>query len=74
MLGPYIRFARVSSHVTGLNARNNFLTKRIIQQGYQYHKLQDTFSKFYRRHYEQVPKFKFELTLLLQQGLSEPEF
>ena len=32
------------------------------------------FSKFYRRHYELVSKFKVGLKSLLQQGLSEPEF
>ena len=35
---------------------------------------QKTFSKFYRRHYELVSKFKVGLKSLLQQGLSEPEF
>ena len=32
------------------------------------------FSKFYRRHYELVSKFKVGLKSVLQQGLSEPEF
>ena len=32
------------------------------------------FSKFYRRHYELVSKFKVGLKSLLQLGLSEPEF
>ena len=32
------------------------------------------FSKFYRRHYELVSKFKVGLKSLLRQGLSEPEF
>ena len=34
----------------------------------------DTFSKFYRRHYELVSKFNVGLKTLLHQGLSEPEF
>ena len=38
------------------------------------HKLRKTFSKFYRRHYELVPKFNVGLKTLLRQGLSEPEF
>ena len=43
-------------------------------QGYRYHKLRKTFSKFYRRHYELVSKFSVGLKTLLHQGLSEPEF
>ena len=46
----------------------------ILQQGYRYHKLRKTFSKFYRRHYELVSKFNVGLKTLLHQGLSEPEF
>ena len=46
----------------------------LLQQGYQYHKLRKTFSKFYRRHYELVSKFSVGLKTLLHQGLSEPEF
>ena len=56
------------------NARNKSLTAKILQQGYRYHKLRKTFSKFYRRHYELVSKFNVGLKTLLHQGLSEPEF
>ena len=38
-------------------ARNKSLTAKLLQQGYRYHKLRQTFSKFYRRHYELVSKF-----------------
>ena len=41
--GVYIlqlfRFARVCNHVTDFNARNKFLTAKLLQQGYRYHKL-----------------------------------
>ena len=37
-------------------------------------RLQKTFSKFYRRHYELVSKVHIGLKTLLHQGLSEPEF
>ena len=50
------------------------LTAKLLQQGYRYHKLRKTFSKFYRRHYELVSKFNVRLKALLHQGLSEPEF
>ena len=72
-ISQLIRFARVSSHVADFNARNKSLTAKLLQQGYRYHKLRKTFSKFYR-HYELVSKFNVGLKTLLHQGLSEPEF
>ena len=73
-ISQLIRFARVSSHVVDFNARNKRLTAKLLQQGYRYHTLRKTFSKFYRRHYELVSKFNVGLKTLLHQGLSEPEF
>ena len=54
--------------------RNKSLTDKLLQQGYRYHKLRKTFSKFYRRHYELVSKFNVGFKTFLHQGLSEPEF
>ena len=59
--------------MTGLCSYKS-LTVKLLQQGYRYHKLRKTFSKFYRRHYELVSKFNVGLKTLLHQGLSEPEF
>ena len=50
------------------------LTQKLLKQGYQYHKLRKTFSKFYRRYYDLISKFQVGLKSLLSQGLSEPEF
>ena len=73
-----IRFARVCSHVADFNTRNKSLTAKLLQQGYRYHKLRKTFSKFYRRHYELVSKFNVGLKPLLHprlsKRLSKPEF
>ena len=69
-----IRFARASSNVADFNAHNKNLTAKLLHQGYRYHKLRKTFSKFYRRHYELVSKLNVGLKTLLHQGLSEPEF
>ena len=57
-----IRFARVSSHVADFNAGNKSLTAKLLQQGYRYHKLRNTFTNFYRRHYELVSKFNVKNT------------
>ena len=73
-ISQLIRFARESSHVADFNARNKSSTAKLLQQGYWYHKLRKTFSKFYRRHYELASKFNVGLKPLLHQGLSEPEF
>ena len=73
-ISQLIRFARVCNHVTDFNARNKCLTAKLLQQGYRYHKLRKTFSKFYRRHYELISKYNVGLKALLSEGLSEPEF
>ena len=69
-----IRFARASSHVADFNTGKKLLTQKRLKQGYQYHKLRKTFSKFYRRYYDLISKFQIGLKSLLHQGLSEPEF
>ena len=73
-ISQLIRFARVCNHVTDFNARNKCLPAKLLQQGYRYHKLRKTFSKFYRRHYELISKYNVELKTLLSEALSEPEF
>ena len=56
--GVYIsqlnRFARASSYVADL-------TQKLLKQGYRYHKLRKTFSKFYRRYYDLISKFQVGL-------------
>ena len=64
----------MDSHVADVNAHNKGLTAELLQQGYRYHKLRKTFSKFYRLHHELVSKFNVGLKTLLHQGLSELEF
>ena len=73
-ISQLIRFARASSHVADCNIRNKLLTQKLLKQGYWYHKLHKTFSKFYRRYYDFIYKFQIGLKSLLRQGLSEPEF
>ena len=63
-----------SSYVADFNTRNKLLTQKLLKQGYRYHKLRKTFSKFYRRYYDLISKFQVGLKSLLRQGLSEPDF
>ena len=69
-----IRFARVRSNVDDFNNRNLFLTAKLSQQGYRYHKIRKAFSKFYHRHSELIVKYHIGLKTLLQQGILEPIF
>ena len=54
--------------------RNKLLIHKRLKQGYRYHILRKTFSKFYRRYFELISKFQVSLKSLLRQGLSEPDF
>ena len=63
-----------SSYVTDFNTRNKLLTQKLLKQGYRYHKLRKTFSKFYRRYFDLISKFQVGLKSLLREGLSEPDF
>ena len=47
-ISQLIRFDRASSYVSNFNTRNELLTQKLLKQGYRYHKLPKTFSKFYR--------------------------
>ena len=69
-----IRFARVCSDVDDFKNRNLLLTAKLLKQGYRYHKIRKTFSKFYLRHSELIVKYQIGLKILLQQGISEPIF
>ena len=53
---------------------NKLFTQKLLKQGYRYHKLPKTFSKFYRPYYDLISKFQVRLKSLLCQGLSEPDF
>ena len=72
-ISQLIRFARASSDVTDFSTGNKLLTQKPLKQGYQYHKLCKTFSKFYRQYYDLISKFQVGIKSLLCQGLSEPE-
>ena len=73
-ISQLIRFARASSYITDFNTRNKSLTQKLLKQGYRYHKLCKTFSKFYRQYCDLIFKFQVGLKSLLRHGLSEPVF
>ena len=72
-ISPLIRLARASSYIADFNTRNKLLTQKLLKQGYRYHKLLKTFSKFYRRYYDLISNSQVGLKSLLRQGFSEPD-
>ncbi|WP_187355599.1 hypothetical protein ['Paenibacillus yunnanensis' Narsing Rao et al. 2020] len=73
-ISQLIRFSRACSHVKDFNERNLILTKKLLKQGYRYHKLRNSFSKFYYRNTSLVTKYNCSLKSLLNLGISQPEF
>ena len=62
-ISQLVRFTRASSNITDFNTRNKLLTQKLLKQNYRYHKLCKTFSKFYRRYFDLISKFKLDLNL-----------
>ena len=56
-ISQLIRLARASSNVYDFNCRYKALTAKLLMQGYRYHKLRKTCSKFYRRRNRLVEKY-----------------
>ena len=73
-ISQLIRFARGYSSVNDFNERSLTLSSQLLQQGYRFHKLRKTFSKFYYRNFELLNKYKTPLKTLLSEGLSHPDF
>ena len=62
-ISQLICLARASSYVADFNTCNKLLTQKLLKQGYRYHKLRKTFSKFYRQYYDLISKFQVGLNL-----------
>ena len=65
-ISQLIHFARASSYVADFNTRNKLLTQKLLKQGYRYHKLRKTFTKFYKPYYDLISKFQVGLDLVPQ--------
>ena len=75
----FVIYSEITDSVTlakyfNLCSCNLFLTAKLLKQGYRYHKIRKSFSKFYYRHSELIVKYNIGLKTLLQQGISEPIF
>ena len=73
-ISQLVRFARVCSNVADFNERNLYLTEKLLHQGYRYHKLHKTFTKFYYRYLDLLRKFGCTCRNLIKLGISHPVF
>ena len=60
-----IHFARVRPNISDFKNRNQFLTAKLLKQGYKYHKL---CTPFYQRY--SIINYNVALKSLLQQGIA----
>ena len=57
-ISQLIRFARACTSVEDFHIRNLTITEKLLKQGYRYHKLRKTFSKFFYRNRPLISKYK----------------
>ena len=67
-ISQLICITRVCSNVDDFNNRNLFLTAKLLEQGYRYHKIRKAFCKFYHRHSEVIFKYNIGLKLFCIQA------
>ncbi|MDA3086526.1 hypothetical protein OFO27_08365, partial [Campylobacter sp. CS_ED1] len=73
-ISQLIRFSRCCSNVEDFHKRNLFITKKLLQQGYRFHKLRHSFKKFFNRYHDFLGKYKCSLKTFLKLGISHPYF
>ena len=69
-----IRFARASSNLNDFNYRNKALPANFLGRAIVILNFVRRFRNFYRRYSALLEKYSVSLKILLQQGISEPEF
>ena len=72
-ISQLIRYARSCTDVVDFNERNYNLTSRLLNQGYRFHKLRKTFSKFFHRNLELIQKYHTDMKSLTTKGIAHPE-
>ena len=73
-ISQLVRFVRVCNNVLDFNERNLCITKKLLHQGFRYHKLVKTFTKFYHRYKDIIRKYSSTYRLLIRSGISHPFF
>ena len=76
--GVYIsqltRYARCCSYLQDFNKRNLNITKKLLQQGFRFHKLRKSFTKFFKKSSLLLDKYQTNLKYFLNYGISHPYF
>ena len=67
-------FFFVCNKVEDFNDRNSIISRKLLKQGFLYHKLRKTFAKFYNRHFDLVEQFNSSMIKLIEKGTSHPHF
>ena len=73
-ISQLVRFARVCSTLDDFNERNLAITSKLLQQGYRFHKLVNTFKKFCSRYEHLISKYESTRKQLISMGISHPRF
>ena len=73
-ISQLVRFARVCNNVHDFNERNLFITDKLLHQGFRYHKLLKTFTKFYHRYKDTILKYNSTCRNLIRSGIAHPTF
>jgi len=75
-ISQLVRFARVCNKVGdfNFNESNSIISRKLLKQGFLYHKLRKTFAKFYNRHFDLVQQFNSSLIQFIEWGISHPHF
>jgi len=73
-MSQLIRLARVCTRVEDFNERNSIMSRKLLKQGFLYHKLRKTFGKFYNRHFDLVKQFISSLIKLIEGGILHTHF
>ena len=73
-ISQLVRYARICNNVSDFNERNAVITEKLLHQGYRFHKLLKTFTKFYHRYKDLVCKYNKTCKNLINSGISHPAF
>ena len=73
-ISQLVRYARICSDVSDFNDKNRFITEKLLKQGYRYHKLVKSFTKFARKYGHLIEKYNFTRKFLIVKGISHPDF
>ena len=74
-ISQLIRYARACTNVLDFHSRNLQITKKLLGQGFRFHKLVKSFWKFYKNYCQLLMKFgPIQATEYITLGISQPAF